>query len=68
LGYYLREVARAINDIPALSAFSAATPNSNVTGYPGDLAVNLTSATSDNRLYQKGGSVRVPSNTGWIPV
>lgn len=68
LGSYLREVARAINDIPQLSAFSAATPNSVVSGYPGDLAVNLCSTSSDNRLYQKGGSVRVPSNQGWVPV
>lgn len=68
LGSYLREVARAINDIPQLSAFSAPDPNSRVTGYPGDLAVNLCSTSSDNRLYQKGGSVRVPSNQGWVPV
>lgn len=63
---YLRELARAINDIPQFSAFSGADPNGVVMGYPGDLIVNLTSATSDHRLYQKGGSTRVPSNTGWV--
>lgn len=69
LGTYLREVARAINDIPALSAFSDSVgPNSHVSGYPGDLAVNLTSATTNLRLWQLGGSLRRPSNTGWNPV
>ena len=68
LGYYLREIARAINDIPALSAFSADTPNSRVSGYPGDLAVNLTSSNTDVRLWQMSGSARVPSTTGWNPV
>lgn len=65
---YLREIARALNDIPQLSAFSGSDPNGNVSGYPGDLLVNLTSATSDQRLYQKGGSVRVPGTTGWTLV
>jgi hypothetical protein len=68
LGEYLREVARALNDIPQLSAFSAATPNGVVMGYPGDLAVNLTSSTSDLRLYQKGGGVRSASSIGWVQV
>lgn len=67
MGSYLREIARAINDIPQLSAFSADTPNSLVSGFPGDLAVNLTSANTDIRLWQMGGSLRVPSTTGWVP-
>ena len=66
LGLYLREVARAINDIPQVSAFSATTPNSLVTGYPGDLAINLASASTDTRLWIKGGSSRQPSRTGWM--
>lgn len=68
LGSYLRELARAVNDIPQLSAFSASDPNGSVLGFPGDLLVNLTSVSSDVRLYVKGGSVRAPSNTGWNPV
>lgn len=68
LGVWLRDVARAINDIPQLSGFSGSTPNGVVSGYPGDLLVNLTSATSDLRLYQKGGSTRVPNKTGWVLV
>lgn len=65
---YLREIARALNDVPQVSAFSGSDPNGNISGYPGDLLVNLTSASSSLRLYQKGGSVRVPSNTGWVLV
>ena len=69
LGIYLREVARALNDIPSLSAFSDSVgPNSHVAGYPGDLAVNLTSVSTTLRLWQLGGSLRNPSNTGWNPV
>jgi hypothetical protein len=68
LGEYLRELARAVNDVPQISAFSAADPNGLVMGYPGDLCVNLTSSTSDLRLYQKGGGVRSASSTGWVQV
>lgn len=68
LGSYLREVARALNDIPQLSAFSASTPNSNLSGYPGDLAVNLTSTNTDRRLWIMGGAVRQISNSNWTLV
>jgi len=68
LGSYLREMARAINDIPQLSAFSAASPNGLLDGYPGDLAVTLTSSFLDTRLWVKGGSGRIPSNVGWVAV
>ena len=61
-------VIRGLADAPKISAFSGTDPNGVVSGYPGDLAVNLTSASSDLRLYQKGGSVRVPSKTGWVLV
>ena len=69
LGTYLWEVARAINDIPQLSAFSGTDPNSGSNpGFPGDLLVNLTSATTDRRLYIMGGSRREKSTTGWTLV
>ena len=69
LGSYLREIARAINDIPQLSACSTLNPNDgNQPGYPGDLLVNLTSTNTDKRLLEMGGSVRVKSTTGWVPV
>jgi hypothetical protein len=66
---YLREVARAVNDIPQLSATSTLDPNDGSNpGYPGDLLVNLTSTTTDKRLLVMGGSVRIKSTTGWVPV
>ena len=68
LGSYLREIARALNDIPQLSAFSGTTPNGAISGYPGDLTINLTSSNTDLRLWQMGGSLRVPSTTGWVLV
>ena len=66
LGLYLREVARAINDIPQISSFSGTSPNSLVTGYPGDLLTNIGSASTDTRAWIKGGSSRQPSQTGWV--
>lgn len=69
LGSYLREVARAINDIPQLSACSSLDPNDGTNaGYPGDVLVNLTSTSTDKRLLVMGGSVRVKSTTGWVAV
>lgn len=66
---YLREQARAINDIPQISATSTLNPNDGTNaGYPGDLLVNLTSTNTDRRLLIMGGSVRVKSTTGWVPV
>lgn len=68
LAEWLLVLWRSYTKMPNVSAFSGATPNGVVVGVPGDLAINLTSATSDLRLYQKGGSTRVPSNTGWVLV
>lgn len=68
-GTYLREVARAINDIPQISACSSLNPNDGTNpGYPGDLLVNLTSTNTDKRLLVMSGSVRVKQTTGWTPV
>jgi hypothetical protein len=69
LGEYFREVVRAINDIPQLSACSSLDPNDGRNaGYPGDLLVNLTSTNTDKRLLVMAGSVRVKQTTGWTPV
>lgn len=66
--FYLRELARAINDIPQLSATSTLNPNDGThAGYPGDLLVNLTSTSTDKRLLIMGGSLRVKQTTGWTP-
>lgn len=61
-------ILRGLVAAPKISAFSGADPNGVVSGYPGDLCVNLVSTSSDLRLYQKGGSLRVPSKTGWVIV
>ena len=68
LGDYLREVARAINDIPNFSVFSGTSPNSLVTGYPGDWAIKLTSSSTDSRAWLKGGASRTASTTGWVVI
>ena len=66
IGAYLRSLAHAINDIPTFSMFSGTTPNSNLTGFPGDLAVNFGSASTDSRIWVKGGSARSQSQLGWV--
>ncbi len=66
--YYLRDIARALNDIPQISAFSGSDPNGTIAGYPGDLLVNLTSTNTDRRLLIMSGSKRVKSTIGWVPV
>lgn len=68
LGAYLRELARTINDQPQVSYFSGLTPESTVTGYPGDVAVSVGAVSNNTRLWVMGGSVRAPSMTGWRAV
>lgn len=68
LGDYLRVLWRTLNGMPNISAFSGTSPNSTVTGLPGDLAVNIAVASNDSRLFVKGGSARIPSTTGWVTV
>ncbi len=66
---YLREIARALNDIPQFSAYSGPDPNDGTRpGYPGDLLVNLTSSNTDRRLYIMSGSLRQKSTSGWTLV
>lgn len=67
LGEYLRMIARAISDTPQISVFSGPTPNSVVSGYPGDVAINLSSSAA-TRLWVMEGSARVPSLTGWVSI
>lgn len=66
LGSYLREVARAINDIPQLSACSSVNVNDGTNaGYPGDLLVNLVSSNTDQRAFVMIGSLRQKATSGW---
>lgn len=60
------QVADFINGLPTFSTFSALTPNSLVTGAGGDMALNLGSASTDSRVWLKGGSPDVVSTSGWV--
>lgn len=66
LARYLRDMAAAINSLPRLSAFSADTPNSLVTGLPGDLIVNL--ASTGTKVWVKTGSGATATTSGWSGV
>lgn len=69
LAGWLRNVWRYIESQPQLSytSFSAtATPNSLVSGFPGDLCVNIGSASTATRLWILGGTSRSAiTNQGW---
>lgn len=69
LNSYLRDIAQVLNTLPRISIFSGATPNSLISGLPGDLLVNIGSASTTSRLWIKaGGSSTVPTSTGWAVV
>lgn len=63
---YLGQMCRVINQVPNVSYFSGTTPNSVLTGVAGDLAVNVASASTDTRVWVKGGSVTQPNTSGWV--
>lgn len=69
LGGYLRDLWRYVESQPQFSAqsFSAtSTPNSIVSGLPGDICVNLCSASTASRLWVLGGTTRSAfTNQGW---
>lgn len=65
---WLQQVVDAINGMPRVSVFSGVSPNSVVTGMPGDVLVNLGSASTDSRVWVKGGGGVTVSNTGWVVV
>jgi hypothetical protein len=72
LGEWLREVHRVIESTPNVSLVSFAatdTPNSRVSGVPGDLAVNVSpSASTSSRLWTLGGSGSALTTQGWALV
>lgn len=63
---YLGEIATALNNIPVISYFSGTTPNSTVSGYAGDIAINLTSTSTNSRVWVLGGSPSAVTNQGWV--
>lgn len=63
---YLVEVAKILNTEAYISKFSAANPNtSGLTGIPGNLAVNVGSASTWTRLWQMAGSTASIATSGW---
>jgi hypothetical protein len=67
LGGWLNQVWRAVNQIPTASYFSGANPNtSGFTGGPGDLLVNVGSASTNSRLWIMGGAS--VSTNSWVVV
>ena len=63
---YLEQIARQLNGEAYISKFSAANPNtSGFTGIPGDLAVNVGSASSASRLWIMEGSTASIDTNGW---
>lgn len=66
LASYLRNVVRILNAEAYISRFSGTDPNlSNLTGIPGNLAVNIGSASTWTRMWQMSGSIQSISTTGW---
>jgi hypothetical protein len=66
VGNLLRLWERQLNAEAYLSRFSAANPNtSGLTGIPGNLAVNVGSASSWTRLWIMGGSVSSIETNTW---
>lgn len=66
VGRYLRLVARQLNQEGKISIFSGTNPNtSGLSGLPGDLAVNIGSASTDSRLYVLSGAARSLDTNAW---
>ena len=72
LGKWLNDLHRVIESTPNISLVSLAdteTPNSNTSGMPGDLAVNVSPSTStSSRLWMLGGSGSALTQLGWALV
>ena len=66
LGQWLQDLWRYVISQPQLSVFSGDSPNSIISGFPGDLAINVGSASTDSRAWIKGGATRTASTTGWV--
>ena len=66
LGEWLVQVWQVINATPRLSYFTGTSPNSSVTGFVGDFAVNINSASTDTRAWIRGGSGDTLGQLGWV--
>lgn len=69
LAEWARQIRIQLNGEAYISKFSAANPNtSGFTGIPGDLAMNIGSASTWTRLWIMSGSVASIDTDGWHPV
>ncbi len=68
LNRFLQDVANVLNTLPRISIFSGASPNSMMSGLPGDIAVNIGSASTTSRIWVHGSNNTVPNFTGWAVV
>lgn len=66
LGEWCLQVWQVVNATPKLSYFSGTSPNSSVTGFVGDFAVNINSSSTDTRVWSLGGSGDTLRQTGWV--
>jgi hypothetical protein len=69
LATYLGQIARQLNGEAYISLFSGANPNtSGFTGIPGNLLVNIGSASTSTRLWMMAGSVASIDTNNWVPL
>lgn len=64
LADYMREVTRRLNGEPTLSIFSGTSPESVVTGIPGNVTVNV-GVTDTDRFWIMSGTTARAKKTGW---
>lgn len=66
LGQWLTEVWSALNETPRISYVSLTNPNtSGITGLPGDILINVASASTWTRAWMMSGSVASIATSGW---
>lgn len=66
---WMQQVARQLNSEGFISLFSGSNPNtSGFTGIPGNMLVNIGSASTNTRLWIMGGSVASVSTLSWHPL
>jgi hypothetical protein len=68
LNRFLQDVANVLNTLPRISIFSGPTPNSFMSGLPGDIAVNIGSASTTSRVWVHGSNNTVPTFSNWAVV
>jgi hypothetical protein len=64
---WCRKVTEAFSALPQFSSFSGTDPNSRLTGFSGDIAINYAPAAA-TVLWVKHGSVLVPTTSNWSGV